>query len=143
MRRLSPIVLLSSLLILSACSSSSDNPVDEGLPVGSACDADSQCAGPGLPLCVTDGLYPLEGLAESESEAARALAGIGVCKFLAKYPVVTLPQDIFYQLTLPVRMEPLDVVSVTMAALLLSLLATLYPAWKAARVPPAETLRYE
>jgi ABC-type lipoprotein release transport system permease subunit len=26
---------------------------------------------------------------------------------------------------------------------MLSLLATLYPAWKAARVPPAETLRYE
>ena len=71
------------------------------------------------------------------------LAGIGVCKILEKYPVVTLPQDIFYQLTLPVRMQSVNVAAVAVAALLLSLLATLYPAWKAARVPPAETLRYE
>ena len=71
------------------------------------------------------------------------LAGVGACKILAQYTVVTLPQDVFYQLTLPVRMEPLDVLSVAAAALLLSLLATLYPAWKAARVLPAETLRYE
>ncbi len=71
------------------------------------------------------------------------LAGVGACKILARYPVVTLPQDVFYQLTLPVRMEPVDILSVAVAALLLSLLATLYPAWKAARVLPAETLRYE
>jgi lipoprotein-releasing system permease protein len=71
------------------------------------------------------------------------LAGIGFCKILARYPVVKLPQDVFYQLTLPVRMDPVDILSVAVAALLLSLLATLYPAWKAARVLPAETLRYE
>ncbi len=71
------------------------------------------------------------------------VTGVGLCKILAKYPVVTLPQDVFYQLTLPVRMEPVDILSVAVAALLLSLLATLYPAWKAARVLPAETLRYE
>lgn len=71
------------------------------------------------------------------------LTGVGVCKILARYPVVTLPQDVFYQLTLPVRMEPVDILAVAVAALLLSLLATLYPAWKAARVLPAETLRYE
>jgi len=71
------------------------------------------------------------------------VAGVGFCKILERYPIVTLPQDVFYQLTLPIRMEPVDVLSVSVAALLLSLLATLYPAWKAARVPPAETLRYE
>jgi lipoprotein-releasing system permease protein len=71
------------------------------------------------------------------------VAGIGFCKILERYPIVRLPQDVFYQLTLPIRMEPVDVFSVSVAALLLSLLATLYPAWKAARVPPAETLRYE
>jgi lipoprotein-releasing system permease protein len=69
--------------------------------------------------------------------------GVGLCRLLARYPIVTLPQDVFYQLTLPVRMEPVDVLSVAAAAMVLSLLASLYPAWKAARVLPAETLRYE
>ena len=71
------------------------------------------------------------------------VAGVVFCKILARYPIVKLPQDVFYQLTLPIRMDPVDVLAVSGAALLLSLVATLYPAWKAARVPPAETLRYE
>ena len=70
-------------------------------------------------------------------------AGIGICLFLAAYPVFTLPQDVFYQLTLPVQLHAADVLAISLAALLLSLLATLYPAWKAARMPPAEILRYE
>ena len=36
-----------------------------------------------------------------------------------------------------------DVLAVILASLVLSLLATLYPAWRAARVAPAEVLRYE
>lgn len=90
------------------------------------------------------GLFILQGmLIGLAGTGVGVLAGVGVCKILARYPVVTLPQDVFYQLTLPVRMEPVDILSVAVAALLLSLLATLYPAWKAARVLPAETLRYE
>ena len=69
-------------------------------------------------------------------------AGVTLCEILKTYPVVTLPQDVFYQLTLPVQLGSLDVLFVSLATLLLSLLATLYPARKASRVPPAETLRY-
>jgi lipoprotein-releasing system permease protein len=90
------------------------------------------------------GLFVLQGMLIGLSGTGiGVLAGIGICKMLERYPVVTLPQDVFYQLTLPVRMEPVAILSVAVAALLLSLLATLYPAWKAARVLPAETLRYE
>ena len=46
----------------------------------------------------------------------------------------------------PLRLEEVqsqDVVMVCAAALILSFLATLYPAWRAARTQPAEALRYE
>ncbi len=44
---------------------------------------------------------------------------------------------------LQTRVEPLEVVLISLAALLISLLATLYPAWRGSRVQPAAVLRYE
>jgi lipoprotein-releasing system permease protein len=44
---------------------------------------------------------------------------------------------------LPSDLQADDVVSVCLMALALSFLATLYPSWRAARVNPAEALRYE
>ena len=44
---------------------------------------------------------------------------------------------------LPSRLDWLDVASITVAALLMSFVATLYPAWRAAQTQPAEALRYE
>ncbi len=51
--------------------------------------------------------------------------------------------SVYYLNYLPSELKMLDVVKVAMVALLLSLVATLYPAWRAARVQPAEALRYE
>ncbi|MGK9064443.1 lipoprotein-releasing ABC transporter permease subunit [Stutzerimonas chloritidismutans] len=51
--------------------------------------------------------------------------------------------DVYFINTLPSELRLEDVVLVTLAALLLSFLATLYPAWRAAQTQPAEALRYE
>ena len=70
-------------------------------------------------------------------------AGLGICHILAKYKFITLPADIYYISTLPVRVELLDVLVVTLSAVVISFLATLYPSWRASRSNPVEALRYE
>lgn len=50
---------------------------------------------------------------------------------------------IYYLSELPAEIENSEVASVVVMGLVLSFLATLYPAWKAARMNPAEALRYE
>jgi lipoprotein-releasing system permease protein len=40
-------------------------------------------------------------------------------------------------------MEPMDVTLIALAAVVISLVATVYPAWQASRLDPAEAIRYE
>ena len=51
--------------------------------------------------------------------------------------------DVYFLNYLPSELALSDVVQICVVALVLSLLATLYPAWRAARTQPAEALRYE
>jgi len=51
--------------------------------------------------------------------------------------------EIYFLSRLPAVVDPMEVASVTLMALILSFLATLYPSWRAARTEPAEALRYE
>lgn len=51
--------------------------------------------------------------------------------------------DVYFISTLPSELRLEDVLLVVLAALTLSFLATVYPAWRAAQTQPAEALRYE
>lgn len=51
--------------------------------------------------------------------------------------------EIYFLSNIPAQMDIKEVVSVVIMALSLTFLATLYPSWKAARLAPAEALRYE
>jgi lipoprotein-releasing system permease protein len=59
------------------------------------------------------------------------------------FRVQFLAKDVYYISELPSDLQLPDVVTVGVMSLLLSLLATLYPSWRASRVNPAEALRYE
>ncbi|MWV18105.1 lipoprotein-releasing ABC transporter permease subunit [Pseudomonas sp. L-22-4S-12] len=54
-----------------------------------------------------------------------------------------LSSDIYYINNLPSDLQAADVLLICGAALLMSFLATLYPAWRASRTQPAEALRYD
>jgi len=71
------------------------------------------------------------------------LAGFLGCWALRRYRFVDLPQEVFYVSTVPVRIYPEYFAIVIVASLLLCLLATLYPARQASRLPPVDLLRYE
>jgi lipoprotein-releasing system permease protein len=74
---------------------------------------------------------------------AGLISGLGICHLLARYKFISLPADVYYISTLPARVEFLDVWLVAVAAVFISFLATLYPAWYAARLKPVEAIRYE
>lgn len=54
-----------------------------------------------------------------------------------------LSPDVYYISDLPSDLRWLDVYRISTLSLIISLLATIYPAWRASRVQPAEALRYE
>ncbi len=59
------------------------------------------------------------------------------------FGVQFIDKSVYYISELPSDLQRADVVLVATIALTLTLLATLYPSWRAARVNPAEALRYE
>jgi lipoprotein-releasing system permease protein len=59
------------------------------------------------------------------------------------FDIDLLPADVYFLGDLPTQVRPLEVLRISGLALALAVAATLYPALRAARQPPAEALRYE
>jgi lipoprotein-releasing system permease protein len=68
--------------------------------------------------------------------------GLGVCGMLSRLDIAIAP-DVYMVESLKIRIEPLEIFLVVFAALIISHLATLFPALKAARQHPVDAMRYE
>jgi len=69
---------------------------------------------------------------ESVRQAVQALSGTKL-----------MDPSVYYLTKLPAHIDPWETFCIVALALTLSLLATLYPSWRAARLDPVEALRYE
>jgi lipoprotein-releasing system permease protein len=88
-------------------------------------------------------IFLTEGILIAGGGLTAGLAlGFLLCWVIKTYPIVELPADIYYLSQVPVDIRTGDVLAVLGMGLLLSLLATVYPAARAAKVDPVEAIHY-
>jgi lipoprotein-releasing system permease protein len=71
------------------------------------------------------------------------LGGASFCHFANSRQWIKLPAGAYALSYLPFHSHASDIVLVSAVAFLITLLATLYPSWSAARLDPVEALRYD
>ena len=69
--------------------------------------------------------------------------GWAACYVLDTYKLIKIPSDVYMVDYLPFTLLPWDFVTVVIAAIVVCFLATLYPSRQAAKLDPAQALRYE
>jgi lipoprotein-releasing system permease protein len=67
--------------------------------------------------------------------------GYGFCWAIQEF--YTLPGDVYYLSRIPVNIKIMDVLTVAISAITITFLATVHPCRQAARLDPAEAIRYE
>ena len=75
--------------------------------------------------------------------AVGATLGCALIYVLDRYRLIHVPLDVYQISYVPFTLQPLDFVIVIIAAVVICFLATLYPSRQAARLDPAQALRYE
>ena len=97
----------------------------------------------GAPAKLIEKIFLIEGILIGGSGVAAGLAlGFFLCWVIATFPIVELPGDIYYLTRVPVDIRAGDVAAVAIMGLLLTLIATVYPARRAAQSDPVEAIHY-
>ena len=90
------------------------------------------------------GIFVLQGgIIGSIGTAVGAACGFAVAHVADRYQLIQIPIDVYDIAWVPFTIEPVDFFLVIGAALLICLLATIYPSRQASRLDPAEALRYQ
>ena len=71
------------------------------------------------------------------------LLGVTLIRVLDRFKLIHVPLDVYQISYIPFTLLPLDLLTVVTAAMLICLLATLYPSRQAAKLDPAQALRYQ
>jgi lipoprotein-releasing system permease protein len=89
-------------------------------------------------------VFMIQGLLIGTVGTAIGLVGATVLgHILNTYEIIKLPADVYYLSRLPVKMKAFDFAVVSVSAVVISFLSTVYPSYQAARLNPVEPLRYE
>jgi len=75
--------------------------------------------------------------------AAGGVLGFTLARIFDRYQLIKVPIDVYQVSHLPFTVLPLDLVLVISAALVICFVATIYPSRQAAKLDPAQALRYE
>jgi lipoprotein-releasing system permease protein len=89
-------------------------------------------------------IFVLQGLAVGIiGTVLGTLGGLGLVEALDRYKFVTLPGDVYFIDTLPVALDPGDLIAIIGISVLIAFAATIYPAWQASKLMPVEAIRHE
>lgn len=72
-----------------------------------------------------------------------ASLGLAVARILDRYKLIGVPVDVYQISHVPFKVLPFDFALVVIAAVLIAFIATIYPSRQAAKLDPAQALRYE
>ncbi|MSO49609.1 MAG: FtsX-like permease family protein [Acidobacteria bacterium] len=98
----------------------------------------------GAPASAIRRMFLLQGLTIGAiGTGAGTLLGLLACWVSEHYRLFELPGDVYQITRLRFQVEPLDVLTIMASAMVICLVATLYPSRKAASLDPAEALRYQ
>lgn len=71
------------------------------------------------------------------------ILGLGLCWLQIQFKIISLPGDIYFLSFLPIEMRLVDFIVISVVAVILTFLATIYPAFRAGRLYPLEIIRYQ